>query len=577
MLNNAARSVLSPIQRASALSELGAREVDVLVIGGGIVGAGAALDAASRGLTVAVIEARDWASGTSSKSSKLVHGGIRYLEQLDFKLVREALVERGLLLTTLAPHLVKPVPFLYPLQKRIFERLYVAAGMTLYDLFSLSGRRSPGVPLHRHLGARRLRSEMPGLAKGAFIGGLNYYDAQVDDARLVMTLVRTAVAEGALAVSRARVTEIVDVADHHEVTIRDDETGAVISARARHIVNATGVWTAQSEEMIGAASGLTVTMSKGVHFLVDRDKIDLDLGLLLRTEKSVLFVIPWDKHWIVGTTDTPWTLDKDNPAATYADVEYLLEHVNTVLARKLTRADITGVFAGLRPLVSGKSSATTKLSREHVVGVPRPGVAVIAGGKLTTYRVMARDVVDAALSSRKTEAPASRTASMPLLGAIGYADALVGVKRALSSRQLPAMPAQRLVDRYGSLAREVVALVDSDPSLAQLLPGTDDILLAEIAYAVEAEDARHLEDVLTRRTRIAIERPGAGTDLLDLVGGVLASRLDWSEEQLAAEFEQYRTLAGLEAQAASLPNDALADAALRVAPSPVFENASVSF
>ena len=535
------------------------RVLDMLVIGGGVVGAGAALDAATRGLSVAVIEAEDWANGTSSRSSKLVHGGIRYLEQLNFRLVHEALVERGRLLQSLAPHLVKPVAFLYPLSKRIVERGYVGAGMALYDVL---GGRSRGVPRHRHLGARALTREMPGLRSNAFIGGLCYFDAQVDDARLVITLIRTAASHGAMAMSRARAVGIVQGAEGSEVTVLDQETGDTFIVQAKHVVNATGVWTAESEQAMGLPVGVSVTMSKGVHLLVDRDRIELDMGLLLRTEKSVLFVIPWGRHWILGTTDTPWHHDKTNPLATSADISYLLERVNAVLDKPLSRDDIVSVYSGLRPLAAGAASSTTKLSREHVIGVPRPGVAVIAGGKLTTYRVMAADVVDAVLQSTHTKTEPSHTEDVKLLGAEAFDTAAEEIRASLAARKADVSFAPRLVDRYGSVGTEVVALIDSDQSLAEPLTGAPDVLAAEVAYAVLAEDARHLQDVIVRRTRIAIEQPDGGVEAAPFVADVMSRLLGWSAADRDAELTAHQSFVELERDARALPSDASANALL---------------
>ncbi|MGB3414072.1 MAG: FAD-dependent oxidoreductase, partial [Microbacteriaceae bacterium] len=239
-------------EREAALEQLKTRELDILVIGGGIVGAGSALDAVTRGLSVGLVEARDWASGTSSRSSKLIHGGIRYLEQLDFRLVREALIERGLLLQRLAPHLVKPVRFLYPLTHRFWERLYIGAGMTLYDLFSLTGGRPPGVPHHRHLSRRQVHRAIPSLKDGVFTGGLAYYDAQVDDARYVSTLVRTASSYGVKAASRTRVEGFIKVGERVVgVRARDLQSGEEFEIRARQIVNATGAWTDDTQALVG--------------------------------------------------------------------------------------------------------------------------------------------------------------------------------------------------------------------------------------------------------------------------------------------------------------------------------------
>ena len=287
-------SKLGPVEREAAIAALGTKELDILVIGGGIVGTGSALDAVTRGLSVGMVEARDWASGTSSRSSKLVHGGIRYLEQLDFRLVREALIERGLLLQRIAPHLVKPVRFLYPLTKPVIERIYVGAGMLLYDLFSYTGGRSPGVPHHRHLTKRQMLRAAPSLAPDAFVGGLAYYDAQVDDARYVANLARTASFYGAHVASRVRVEGFIKVGQRVVgVTARDVESGTTFEIRARQVVNATGVWTDETQAMVGERGQFKVRASKGVHLVVPRDRFQSKLGLLLRTEKSVLFVIPW--------------------------------------------------------------------------------------------------------------------------------------------------------------------------------------------------------------------------------------------------------------------------------------------
>lgn len=365
---------LGPDERAAAIETLKTKELDVLVVGGGIVGAGSALDAVTRGLSVGIVEARDWGSGTSSRSSKLVHGGIRYLEQLNFALVREALIERGLLLQRIAPHLVKPVRFLYPLNHRVWERFYIGIGMAMYDVFSWSGGRPPGVPHHRHLSRKQVLRNMPGLKKDAFVGGMTYYDAQVDDARYVASLVRTAASYGAEAASRVRIEGFIKVGERVVgAQAHDIQTGERFEIRAKQVVNATGVWTDDTQAMIGTRGQFKVRASKGVHLVIPRDRFQSNTGMILRTEKSVLFVIPWDRHWLVGTTDTDWYLDKAHPAATAADIDYILEHVNKVLAVPLTREDVEGVYAGLRPLLAGsptrpRSSAASTSSR-----TPCPG------------------------------------------------------------------------------------------------------------------------------------------------------------------------------------------------------------
>ena len=421
----ASNGALDARDRAAMLGRLATERFDVLVIGGGITGAGAALDAASRGLRVALVEARDLASGTSSRSSKLIHGGLRYLEQFDFKLVYEALRERDLLVSKLAPHLVKPVSFMYPLYKKVVERPYVGAGLVLYD--AMEGPRRP-VPHHRHLTARGALKRAPALSPDRLAGAMLYYDAQVDDARHTLTVARTAAAHSAVVATRVSAVGVLRSPDGTRVTgarVRDEETGREVTVTAEVVVVCAGVWTDLVHELAGVQAGYRVRMSKGVHIVVPRAAVDANTGMILRTEKSVLFFIPWGEHWIVGTTDTDWSGDRAEPAATEEDIEYILAAANRVLAQPLTRADVTAVYAGLRPLVDPRvgngSKPTTKLSREHVVDVPVPGLASIAGGKFTTYRLMARDVVDAAVADFGREVPGSVTDQVPLLGADGLA------------------------------------------------------------------------------------------------------------------------------------------------------------
>jgi glycerol-3-phosphate dehydrogenase len=408
---------LGPAERAAAWQRLPSGTYDVLVVGGGVTGTGTALDAATRGLRVALVEARDFASGTSSRSSKLFHGGLRYLEQLNFDLVREALRERELMLTRIAPHLVKPVSFLYPLTHRVWERPYVGAGLLLYD--SMGGGRS--LPRHRHLtrtGARRLA---PALRRSALKGALHYYDAQVDDARHTLTVARTAMAYGADVLSSAEVVDFLRAGERVVgARVRDVETGEEVEVRASVVVNATGVWTDAVQTLAGGRGRFHVRASKGVHIVVPRDRINSETGLILRTATSVLFVIPWTTHWIIGTTDTDWNLDLAHPAASRADLDYLLDQVNRVLTVPLTHDDIQGVYAGLRPLLAGESEQTSQLSREHAVARPQPGLVAVAGGKYTTYRVMAADAVDLARTDIPRAVPDSPTRHIPLLGAEGY-------------------------------------------------------------------------------------------------------------------------------------------------------------
>jgi glycerol-3-phosphate dehydrogenase len=562
------RSVaLSPQAREDALDAMGAAELDVLVVGGGVVGAGSALDAATRGLSVGLVEARDFASGTSSRSSKLIHGGLRYLEMLDFRLVAEALAERGLLINTLAPHLVKPLMFLYPLKGRGWERLYAGSGVALYDALSIASGKSKGVPHHRHLTRRGAREIFPSLRKDSLVGALQYGDAQVDDARHTMFLSRTAASYGAHVASRARVVGL--LREGERVTgaeVMDLESGRRIDVRAKQVINATGVWTDDLQSLVGERGQFKVRASKGIHLVVPRDRIHGSCGLILRTEKSVLFVIPWGRHWIIGTTDTDWELDKAHPAASAADIEYLLEHVNAVLEQPLTPADVEGVYAGLRPLLSGESESTSKLSREHAVAHSVPGLVVIAGGKYTTYRVMAKDAVDAAVHGLDAKVPESVTDRIPLLGADGYT-ALKNSTHVLARRYgVHEARIQHLLNRYGSLIHEVLDLVVADPKLGEPLGGAPDYLRAEVVYAASHEGARHLDDILARRTRISIETFDRGISSVEEAARLVAPVLDWSEEQVQREVEHYRKRVDAERESQRMPDDKTADSARMGAP-----------
>ncbi len=552
---------LSPGSRAAALDALADQEVDVLVVGGGVTGAGIALDAVTRGLSTGLIEQRDLASGTSSRSSKLIHGGLRYLEMYDFGLVREALQERGLLLTRLAPHLVRPVPFLYPLTHH-WERPYVGAGLALYDSLAIAGKYDMGVPLHRHLTKRKALAIAPDLKPGSLTGAVQYYDCQVDDARHTMLVARTAAHHGAHVATRTRVTGFVREGGRVTgVTATDLETGREISVRARVVLNAAGVWTDDIQEMVGGRGTLNVQASKGIHLVVPRDRIRSESGIILRTEKSVLFVIPWGRHWIIGTTDTPWDLDKAHPAASKADIEYLLGQVNGVLREPLGPEDVEGVYAGLRPLLSGESEPTSRISREHMVVTPVPGLVLVAGGKYTTYRVMARDAVDAAAHSIGGRIPPSITERVPLLGAEGYetrrnqSDTLArraGVHRARI---------EHLLGRFGDLVDELLALMAEDPSLGKPLAGAEDYLRAEVVYAVTHEGARHLDDVLTRRTRISIETFDRGTGAARPAAELMAGPLGWDEATVDKEVDHYLRRVEAERQSQAQLTDQEADEA----------------
>ena len=549
--------------RAEAWQKLATTTFDVLVVGGGVTGAGAALDAATRGLSVALVEARDYASGTSSRSSKLFHGGLRYLEQFNFGLVREALRERELMLTRICPHLVKPVPFLFPLTHRLWERPYVSAGMTLYD--TMGGARS--VPRHRHFTRGGALRKAPALKRTALTGALMYYDAQADDARHTLTVARTAATYGATVLNSAEVVALRHAGERIVgARVRDVETGEEVDVNASVVVNATGVWTDDLQTLAGGRGRFHVRASKGVHIVVPRDRINSETGLILRTEKSVLFVIPWGTHWIVGTTDTDWSLDKAHPAASRADIDYILDHVNAVLSVPLTHDDIQGVYAGLRPLLSGESESTSSLSREHAVARPQPGLISIAGGKYTTYRVMAADAIDAALQDVGGSTPPSVTEHIPLVGAEGYHAMVNQVDRLASRAKLPVWRMQRLLDRYGSLTPELLALAEDDPSLLEPLQGAEEYLRAEIAYAASHEGALHLDDILARRTRISIETPERGVASASESARLVAPLLGWDDERVGNEVEAYAARVEAERRSQQQDDDLAADAARIAAP-----------
>jgi glycerol-3-phosphate dehydrogenase len=554
---------LDPRSREQALEAMAAEELDVLVIGGGVTGAGAALDAVTRGLRVGLVEARDYASGTSSRSSKLIHGGLRYLEQLNFTLVREALRERSLILNRLAPHLARAVPFLYPLQHRGWERPYVGSGVLLYD--TMGGRH--GVPSHRHLTRKQALRAFPSLRRDALVGAVQYWDGQVDDARHTMMIARTAAAYGALCANSARVLGFLREGDRVVgAEVRDLESGTTYAVRAKQTINAAGVWTDEIQEMVGGRGQFNVRASKGVHILVPRDRIHASTGIISRTEKSVLFIIPWDTHWIIGTTDTDWNLDLAHPAASRSDIDYLLEHANRLLATPLTHDDITGVYAGLRPLLAGESEATSQLSREHAVVSPVAGLVMVAGGKYTTYRVMAKDAVDAVVHALPWKVPKSCTDTVPIIGADGFQAAWNQRQQRADRAGIHVAWVEHLLRRYGTLTDELLDLVREKPELGEPLEGAPEYLRVEAYYAALAEGALHLDDILTRRTRISIETFDRGQSSAPHVAELVAPVLGWDQATIDDEVTHYLARVEAELQSQKEPDDQTADAARLGAP-----------
>jgi glycerol-3-phosphate dehydrogenase len=558
---------LSPESRQVALETMSGTELDVLVIGAGVVGAGAALDAATRGLTVGLVEARDYASGTSSRSSKLVHGGLRYLKQLNVALVFEALRERSLILDTLAPHLAKPVEFLYPLTRRGVDRLWVGAGVGVYDALG-AGK---GVPSHhRHLGKRKTQRIFPGAKLGVVHGGVTFYEGCLDDARHTMMLARTAASHGALCANSTRVLGLLQDDSSSRVVgvrVRDLETGRDIEVRAKCTVNATGPWTDEIQQGLGGTPKLRVQTSKGVHLVVRRAAIEAHTGIITETEKSLLFVIPcpWsDDHWVIGTTDTSWDLDLAHPAATAADISYILAQVNKLLEKPVTQDDIVGVYAGLRPLLAGDSDETSGLSREHAVVSPIEGLIIVAGGKYTTYRVMAKDAIDEALRGERM--PQSCTETIPLVGAHGYHDLWAARARLAAESGLSVATVEHLLGRYGSAITEITAIIAAEPTLAQPISGQQRYLRAEVSYAVSHEGALHLDDIMTRRTRLSIETPDRGVDVAQEVAELMAPQLNWDDMHTRREVALYRARVAAEIDSQHQTDDRNADAARLVAP-----------
>lgn len=544
-----AKSHLTAASRTAALEAMtDDAGVDILVIGGGVTGAGIALDAATRGLRTAIVEAGDWAMGTSAWSSKLVHGGLRYLYNLDFKLVSEALKERGLLLERTAPHLVKAQPFLWPLKLPLIERAYSAVGIGMYDTLAFvgaGGRKT--VPAQQHFTKSGTKKVFPGIKDSAFSGAIQFYDARVDDARLVIDLVRTAAGYGALAATRTKVTGVEKDASGRVTgaKILDLETGTEKTVKAKHIINATGVWTEETEALANQDAGLKVLASKGVHITVPRDRIKATSGIFTKTEKSVLFIIPWQRYWIIGTTDTPYTQqDRLNPVATRADIDYVLMQANKLIADELTHEDVISTFAGLRPLLQpvlkdGSDKSSTKVSREHTVTQIAPGMSAIAGGKLTTYRVMAEDAVDFALGERAKTLP-SVTERIKLVGAEGY-EVLASRAEALAAENgWDAARTDHLLERYGTELTDIIAQIEKDPSLGAPLAAAPQFLRADVLQAVRAEGALHLEDVLIRRVRLDLEAKDRGLAAAEEIISIMAPELGWDEATQQRELATYR-------------------------------------
>jgi glycerol-3-phosphate dehydrogenase len=455
------------------------------------------------------------------------------------------------------------VPFLYPLTHRGWERPYVASGLALYD--AIGGHSS--LPRQKQQTRAAALRMFPGLRRDRLIGAVRYFDAQVDDARHTLALARTAARYGAIIRPSTQAVGFARESDRVVgVVVQDSEDGRQTTVRTGTVVNCTGVWTDQIQALSGGRGRFRVRASKGVHLVVARERIAGDAGLILRTPPSVLFVIPWKNHWLIGTTDTDWKLDLAHPAATRRDIEYLLEHLNRVLVTPLTHDDIEGVYAGLRPLLAGESEDTSQLSREHAVARIVPGLISIAGGKYTTYRVMARDAVDAAADDLPKLVPPSITDRVPLLGADGYFAMRNQVESLAAEYGLHPYRVRHVLDRYGSLIREVLQPGLEQPTLLQTVPHAPDYLMAEIHYAVTHEAALHLDDVLTRRTRISIEYPHRGLGCVVAVAELMGDMLGWDQRTRELEIEIYSARVNAERASQMMADDAGADAVRTAAP-----------
>ena len=535
--------MMTPLDaRARDLASLADRELDVLVVGGGIVGCGAALDAATRGLRVGLIERDDIAVGTSSRSSRLIHGGLRYLEQYRFGLVREALTERSRILN-LAPHLVRLEPLLFPLfGVPVATRAFYQAGMTLYDL--LGARKDGG--RHRHLSVSEVVAMTPGIRRDRLRGGLLFHDGVEDDARYTLAVARTAQAEGATVVTRVRAqTMIEDGGRVVGVRVCDTLTGAEADIRARAVIDATGVWGADPESPLWGGT-TRLLPSRGAHLVVPRERIPSEVGLTIRVPGKVVFLVPWPHFWLVGTTDAPYTGPIDRPTAGADEVDQLLAAVNAVLDVGLTRADVVGTYAGLRPLIAPSSGSTVTASREHRVVREANGLIRVSGGKYTAYRLMAEQTVDAVVDGLGDGATRpGKTATRRLVGAADRPELDALAARLAADEGLQAAVTERLVARHGTQAGEVVALGRSEGLLGRLLD-SEEHLEVEVVWATRHELALSLDDVLARRMRLVHQLPDRGAALAPRVARMLGAELGWDEARQAHEVAAFNAGAARE-------------------------------
>src|SRR6266571_6660008 len=544
---------LAATVRTVYLERLAQEQFDVLVIGGGITGAGVALDAAARGYRVALVEKADFASGTSSKSTKLAHGGIRYLPQFDLAMIQEGVIERGLMVRH-APFLVRPLPFIIPVYEHMpwpsslpvrpptgfGLTLVLDIGLWMYDL--MAGRLNIG--RHKRISAEETLRRVPKLRHAGLKKALLYYDAQTNDAQLTVTVLRTAAQFGAVVTNYTQVTGFTRANGKlNGAVVCDVLTNQEFTVSARYIINAAGVFAEQVAALTGDESKATVEPSKGIHLVVARERVQISTSAVVLPETAdgrILYVVPWGSRAIIGTTDTG-TGDLDDPQANPDDIAYLLKHVNEYVEANLTHNDILSVYAGYRPLVKSRGARAADLSRTHVVLQETNGMITIVGGKLTTYRRMAQDTID--VIAKRDGMPISHsTRNLLLTGAIGWRDAKQEIEA--RSRQLGLAPevVEHLEFNFGSHASAVLDLIDEDKSLRERLIPDLPYLRAEVVYACRAEMAMTLEDVLARRTRLILEDGARGVGIAPQVAALMARELGWSSDHMNSQVEQYRAL-----------------------------------
>jgi glycerol-3-phosphate dehydrogenase len=530
-------------------------EVDLIVVGGGITGAGIARDAARRGLQVALFEQNDIAYGTSSRSSKLIHGGLRYLESYEFSLVFESVSERRVVLD-LAPHLVNPLAFLFPVYQGSRKSLrMIDAGMWLYDGLALF--RSP--KRHRTLKPSEVAKEEPMLKQEGLQGAPVYYDCSTDDARLTLETIIDATQNGAVVVNWARVDALTkdDQGRVSGVVVKNARDGGLREVKAHTVINATGPWTDEVLAMSGPRAGKLLRPTKGIHIVVEREKLPVEHAVVLfhPTDDRVLFALPWGERTYVGTTDTDYEGSPGEEAATLEDVDYLIAASNHYFqANQIAREDVISTWAGLRPLIAPEPEvgeiSESQVSREHQILIGEDGLITIAGGKLTTYRKMAKECVDIAVNLLKLmgklpeDIHSGQTFKFPLPGAVGWPedddhDKVAADLVAACDCGLPAEVSRHLVDTYGMRALELAKLCAANPSLMEpIVPGRVEIM-AQVDFGVREELAASVSDIMIRRTQIFFRDFKQGLGSLDKVALRLAHLIGWSDEEKQKSIDAY--------------------------------------